>query len=340
MRVEEKHRVALKQAARGQENVVGLGLGFKYKRGEKTAEIAVVYNVREKIHSLALASKQLVPKSVLGVVTDVQEVGKVKILTKQGPVGPAEITQRFRPAPGGVSCGNEAITAGTLGVWVFKNGTLAILSNNHVLANTNEASIGSAVLQPGTYDGGTLVDRIATLSEFVTINFGDGPGGDLPPGCLDMISNLLGGLFGGKKKTYGIVQPNPNEVDCALALVVDAKDTDLTILRGVGRPLRVASAELGDAVEKCGRTTELKRGIVEQVDVEIQVDYGGPVASFAKQLIIRGDGGAEFSAGGDSGSAIVRSEDRALIGLLYAGGEGITVANRAELVQGYLGFSL
>src|SRR3546814_8805883 len=47
-----------------------------------------------------------------------------------------------------------------------------ILSNNHVLANSNNATPGDAVLQPGPFDGGTdPADRIASLSRFIPITF-------------------------------------------------------------------------------------------------------------------------------------------------------------------------
>ncbi len=46
-----------------------------------------------------------------------------------------------------------------------------ILSNNHVLANSNTAAIGDPILQPGSHDGGTLTnDHIADLADFIPIS--------------------------------------------------------------------------------------------------------------------------------------------------------------------------
>jgi len=42
--------------------------------------------------------------------------------------------------------------SGTLGALVQRNGTLYILSNNHVLARSDSASIGDAITQPGLID--------------------------------------------------------------------------------------------------------------------------------------------------------------------------------------------
>src|SRR6266581_984976 len=64
-------------------------------------------------------------------------------------------TKRQRPAPPGFSVGHPAITAGTIGARVRDAvGRVYILSNNHVLANSNGATIGDPEYQPGPFDGG------------------------------------------------------------------------------------------------------------------------------------------------------------------------------------------
>src|SRR5438094_7074528 len=85
-------------------------------------------------------------------------------------------TTRQRPAPLGFSVGHPAITAGSIGARVVDgSGNVYVLSNNHVLANSNDATIGDAALQPGPYDGGTApADQIATLSAFQAIDFSGG----------------------------------------------------------------------------------------------------------------------------------------------------------------------
>ena len=50
------------------------------------------------------------------------------------------------------------------------SGQMYILSNNHVLANSNLAALGDPILQPGRVDGGTFPsNKIATLERFVEI---------------------------------------------------------------------------------------------------------------------------------------------------------------------------
>ena len=74
---------------------------------------------------------------------------------------------------------------------------------------------------------------------------------------------------------------------------------------------------------------------------QLELTYGGgKIATFDNQLEIRADSG-EFSAGGDSGSAILTlSDDPYLGGLLFAGGSGITIANRISHVVSLLGLRI
>src|SRR5439155_6301701 len=100
-----------------------------------------------------------------GYPTDVEEVGEIVAFT---------YSRRFpRPVPCGVSCGHVQITAGTLGcLVVLNNNRLCILSNNHVLANENNARPGDHIIQPGRVDGGQDPnDLIGVLERFVPISF-------------------------------------------------------------------------------------------------------------------------------------------------------------------------
>ena len=139
------------------------------------------------------------PARIQDVPTDVYVSGVIYAL--QPPTG------RFRPAPGGVSIGHVNITAGTLGCWVKKNGKLMALSNNHVLANSNDANINDAILQPGPADGGSFPgDSFAKLSEFIPIQFAGG-GSDCPIG--NAAASALNGLakFAGRDTRLIAVSP-------------------------------------------------------------------------------------------------------------------------------------
>ena len=75
-----------------------------------------------------------------------------------------------RPLLAGHSVAHHAVTAGTLGAWVCRDGDdePLMLSNNHVLANSNAAKSGDNIVQPGPFDdkkkkGGV----VGALAEFV-----------------------------------------------------------------------------------------------------------------------------------------------------------------------------
>ncbi|MBB5606489.1 MULTISPECIES: hypothetical protein [unclassified Janthinobacterium] len=226
---------------------------------------------------------------------------------------------RLRPAPGGVSVGHFRITAGSIACLAVgrsppRNSRLMILSNNHVLANSNGGAFGDCIVQPGPIDGGKCPqDQIATLERFVPINFSGGV----------------------------------NFVDCTTGWAwPDRVRRELVFLSGgVPAYFRISSAlvapALGMLVGKSGRTTQLTQGRITGLGATINVNYGGGrIALFQDQIAIQGLSGA-FSAGGDSGSSIwTWNQQRNPVGLLFAGGGNITFANQMRRVVVALDISL
>jgi len=283
------------------------------------------------------------------VNTDVRQVGTVVARETVVVDLPAHETaqtptDRVRPALGGVSVGHVDITAGTLGVVAMKDGKPVILSNNHVLANSNEGAIGDTILQPGKYYGGQdPADRIGTLSEFVEVRFDGAPG--LPDQCqvantVIAVLNWITRLIGSASRYQVFDEVEPNLVDAALARPDSPAQVRILEVLGPGdMPLTVigdADAQVGDAVKKFGWTTKHTIGEVIGIDGSVQVQYGeGKIATFEDQLILDPAG---FSAGGDSGSAILNEQNQ-VVGLLFAGSEEITIANRVAHVKTLLGVS-
>jgi hypothetical protein len=326
-------RNALKSAAPrllAQNNVVATGVGYKVTGGEKTSTLCIVCSVTEKIPKKKLSQADLVPQTVDGVPTDVIATGRIRAF--QSP------TERLRPAPGGSSIGHREITAGTLGCLVKRGSEVFILSNNHVLANSNDAQPGDAILQPGPYDGGTLpADHIANLEDFVPIGFVTP---ENPSDCKfasSIISILNAGCAAiGSRTRYRIVRPQAaaNLVDAAIARPLNPEDVSEEII-GIGTLKGSAEAELGMAIQKSGRTTGHTTGVVEQIDVTVNVQYGaGRIAQFSDQLLA-----GPMSQGGDSGSAVL-DMDRRLVGLLFAGSDTTTIFNRIQNVFSALNLSL
>lgn len=290
-------------------NVVAVGVGYKTVGNVRTDEPAVVVSVVKKLPLVQLRESSRVPRTLNGVQTDVVETGRIFAL--QDP------TERMRPARPGVSIGHYQITAGTFGCLVQRGGQTYILSNNHVLANSNAAQLGDSILQPGPYDGGSSADQIATLEQFVPIGFGGSV-----PGCspLAFLMRLLG-----LAPTPKINEPGNNTVDCAIAKPLSADLVDPDILN-IGLPSGVGTATLGTQVQKSGRTTGHTQDQITQIDVTVSVVYGSQVAVFTNQLMA-----GAMSQGGDSGSAVL-DMDKRVVGLLFAGSDTTTIMNPIQLV--------
>ena len=301
-------------------NVVATGVGYKITGGQKTTTLSIVCSVTRKVAASQLSSQDMVPEMLEGTPTDVVQTGTIRALQPT--------TDKHRPAPGGVSIGHRDITAGTLGCLVQKDGQKFILSNNHVLANSNQAEIGDPILQPGPYDGGTYPDdHIADLEDFVPINIIGIPSEcPIATGTASLL-NEIAKLLGSQVRMQAINQQAlENLVDAAIARPLNPEDVSEEILQ-IGTIQGTAVGELGMAIKKSGRTTGLTTGAIEQVDVSVNVQYGeGQIAMFADQLMA-----GAMSQGGDSGSAVLDDNNR-LVGLLFAGSDTTTVINRIENV--------
>src|SRR5690625_47604 len=280
-------------------NVTATGIGYKRIDNRMTDKLSIICSVEIKTSVDKIGAEDLIPEEIESVPTDVNPTGLFR--TFQEPTG------RFRPAPGGVSIGHVNISAGTLGCLVQKNDELYILSNNHVLANSNEADLEDAILQPGPHDGGIeSEDEIAKLSEYVPITY-RGNGDDDSP---------------------------ENLVDCAIAKPNDPEEVENEILQ-IGPIAGTKEASFEMEVKKSGRTTELTTGVIEQVDVTSRVNFGSnKVAVFTDQVMA-----GSMSQGGDSGSAVLDNDDN-LVGLLFAGSDTSTLINRIENVFDALEVSL
>jgi hypothetical protein len=176
-----------------------------------------------------------------------------------------------------------------------------ILSNNHVLANSNAANLGDPILQPGPYDGGAMpADQIARLSRFIPINF-------LPSRQINLVD-------------AAIAEGRFHDLDREIYWV--------GYVRGWRRR---SDVKVGTIVQKTGRTTNYTVGRITAVKATVDVGYGGgKVARFSDQIVT-----TNISAGGDSGS-LVTSLDNVAVGLLFAGSSIATIVNQIEHVRNLL----
>jgi hypothetical protein len=211
-----------------------------------------------------------------------------------------------RPLRPGCSIAHYGSTAGTIGGFFTRadqsDGCFA-LSNNHVLARENRASIGDAILQPGPLDGGTAaLSRVGALADFIP---------------------LAGG-------------PDANVVDCGICRLDDGIEAAPDIV-GQGNwmaGIRDEPLDEDDTVRKAGRTTGLTQGVVSAIEVDdVWVHYDIGRCRFDGQIEMEGNGLQPFALGGDSGSLVVDAQ-RLACGLIFAvstsggrNGTGLAYAN-------------
>lgn len=312
----------------GRRNVVGVGLGYKISQGVNTGELSLIVSVTRKVDPSVLTAEDLVPRALDGIKTDIVETGVLRAFQRRPePAEGSGPRDRWRPVvPPGVSVGHYRITAGTFGCLVRRGEETFILSNNHVLANSNDAQQGDAVLQPGAADGGTMDDRIATLADYVPLDFGTAP-----PECSvaewsAKLLNYVAGAFGSSHQLEAVKQTEGvNRVDAALARPLSPDLVNNEILH-IGAPTGAGTATLGTEVQKSGRTTGYTQGTITQIDATLRIDYYGPSALFTGQLVA-----SPMSQPGDSGSAVLDMEGR-VVGLLFAGSDAATILNPIDEV--------
>jgi len=289
----------------GASNVVGIGVG-------RSAPVSARWVAEPGIPALRVYLIEPMDESTLrGVLAE--QLGAKDALDLDLPIEPVvtgeieSLPHTFRQsrAPGGISVSHFRVGAGTLGCLAQgrsgeRSERLLILSNNHVLADSNGGLFGDSIVQPGVLDGGTLPsDQIAALERFVPIDFSGAP----------------------------------NLVDCATGWADPARVRRELVYLDHGTPkyFRVANAIAGCRVDlgvgKTGRTTQLTSGRIANCAATVVVRYGFRTALFRDQIeIVGGDG--RFSTSGDSGSLIWTLDDqREPVGLLFAGGGSSTFAN-------------
>jgi hypothetical protein len=236
-----------------------------------------------------------VPVQIDGIATRTLVTGKVVPYAKPGS-GPLQM---------GTSTGNDnECASGTLGCVVTKGGADYFLSNNHVFARENAASVGERIDAPGRYDGHPIcaqTPRIGSLAGYQRINFG-----------------------------------GTNTVDCAIAQPASGLAYSAVEAGGYTPSQTTASAAVGLAVKKTGRTSGTTHDTIRAVNVTITVGYSGGNATFTGQIQTSG----QFIRSGDSGSLMVTETGNNPVGLCFAGSSQASFSNPIGPVLQALGVSM
>lgn len=260
-----------------------------------------------------------------GMASDNASQGKGGAASK--PV--SHTARQARPIQLGTSGGsvtelaNGYCCSGTLGALVRDAaGTQYILSNTHVFAgdsvpggNGVVAQVGDSVNQPGYVDvscQNIASDQVAAVSDWIPLV----PGGT-------------------------------STVDAAIAQVLPGKvDTQGRILEIGTISSQPIAAFLNQQVKKSGRTSGLTTGKVAGLNATVSIQYTDEcagsnfISSFTGQILVTP--GSKFLKSGDSGSLMVQNvaTNPRAVGLLYAGGSSVAIANPIQDVLDAFGVAL
>jgi hypothetical protein len=254
-------------------------------------------------------TKQKMPRSFEGYAVRTEVTGRIQTLPTQvaepitGVSG--ERQGEVRPLVGGTSLSAYVtkgariyLYAGTLGMVTYDD---KILSNAHVIAiepgTSGFLDIGTPIIQPGSYDGGMLVNQVGGLEAYIPIDF--------EPYAVNYADAAIGSIDGG-------VEASPGEQFYEGSNYWVEGWTDVS---------------KRDMVRKSGYATGVTTGEVIHTEASVVVWYGDQPAYFVDQIVVAQENWS-FAAPGDSGSAV--DKNGKFVGLIFAGSETYAIINKAK----------
>ena len=217
---------------------------------------------------------------------------------------------------------------GTLGSLVIRGGVQYILSDNHILARSDGATVGDAIIQPGLIDTATCTTAgtttVANLSQFSNLQANPSPNIDAA------IAQVI----------LGKVDPAGNII--YLGATTDANGVPVPGAPQGGTGIPESSVTVGRPVAKSGRSTGLTCSTIEATNISTSVDYTVNCDGTGTKFTVNysnqiGVIGGDFSGEGDSGSLIVTQDTTSPVALLYAGSDTDTVGNPVADVLNFFG---
>jgi hypothetical protein len=235
---------------------------------------------------------------------------------------------------------------GTLGALIQSSGgTDYILSCNHVLARSDQASVGEEIIQPGLIDDGCYPSGhggtetvVANLTAWLPLSSAatnaDAAIAQVIPGTV----NASGEILELGAPSNGALAPAAPGTSCTNV------SAGTSCSAGKGETLN----STGLSVAMSGRTTGLTCASITAISLDVQVPYFKNCGetepyltkTYTNQIAIEANG---FGDAGDSGSLVVDVNNAEPVGLFFAGGTvpgtGVSegVANPASTVLSELG---
>jgi hypothetical protein len=258
-------------------------------------------------------AKQRMPRSFNGYEVRTEVSGKIQAFSTQvaEPLTYEERKEEVRPLVGGTSLSAYVpylYYSGTLGMITYDD---KILSNAHVIAMNPDTyeflATGTAIIQPGSGDGGRLGAKVGELEDYIPIDF--------DPDAENYADAAIGSIDDGVDASYG------EQFDEGGNYWIEGW----------------TEVSSGDIVRKSGRTTGVTTGEVVYTCASVWVEYDGQVAHFLDQIIVE-QVNWSFAAAGDSGSAVDKNGE--FVGLVFAGSADYVFINKAEHIINGLGIAV
>jgi hypothetical protein len=314
----EAKKEAVKLLLRPNGNVVGVGIGKKEVKGKPTGDDCVRIYVVSKLYVDDLSRAAEAPSSVLGVPTDIIEIGRfgrrnVRKEDAKQYAGAKQNGDSMRKDEakqdagarqnGGSTLGSpirvetnapnvNSGSTGTLGAVVRDDKNKYILSCNHVLAANGR------VPEEDDPKEGLRVGIVSAEFVGAHVKIADpGPVVRLEP------------------------EPYWNTVDCALALLpkdsnkvkATFREGDITVI-----PADPIDPQRDMSVSKVGAASGPTVGKIVDVDAALFVDYSFGTFGFDHQIMIDGGEGSNFAIDGDSGAIVVDRESKRATAMIFA----------------------
>jgi len=319
------------------DNIVGVGYGFKEKNGQITNEKTIIFTVREKKDVSKLPLDKVLPKKIkindeLEIKTDVVQ-GSYKIAlnpTCANEISPPANRQKIRPLKGGISISNYDVLSqytGTFGFIAIDSNTNSIVgvTNAHVIIDDQFIAsdrsgykqitnvLNHSIVQPNEAANSSISNSIGIVKRYLPItnegyNYADVALFTLKKEDLDeSVSILQEGL------DYDFWMPFATTQE-----INDLLSTD-PFLYFSGR----TSGARGEVEIKL-KINQL--GVDAYIDFELQgdpatVDFGDCIQFYAQDSSVSGNPQVYCPINmGDSGSALIADIDgiRKIIGIVFA----------------------
>jgi hypothetical protein len=260
--------------------ITGFGLGPRVVQDQFTDQMALRIYVRHKRPMSELSPGERIPAEL--ELEGYDDLVPIDVVQQDLPELDG-LTGTNRPMFPSISVGHcRSRQTGSIGIFCRRSSEpldLQMLSNAHVLAVSGQARKGDAIIQPGSFHGGTCpVKTVANLNTFVPLERGGG---------------------------------FPNQVDAALARVKPG----LRVIRHPSTPLKFAKkshVRVGDRVTRFGSNGH-QFGAIFDLDFRTWMRFRtplGPAIFGFRDLIVY----TAPSLSGDSGGPIIDT-NRSLVGL-------------------------